>query len=265
MDSDSNEDKHYDSATENEGPCPPSTAQPPSPDYFASSSEDEVNVGNVTGQHPQPSQWTLTPKPRRRVVQTFTGAPNRKSSEAAHITPESTTLTVLLLFFAEIFTLLVVETNRYNHQFLDNCEDGPSPQRVTEAKMFAFLALTLQMGHTVQDRLEDYWTKMEQLCTPFYEQTMARARYCHILRFLHFTDNNRNGDDWTDGRLWKMQDLFEIIRTKFSKFYNPSEHLAVDEVIVKFKGRVLFKQYIPKKCKRFGIKMFKICSSTGYT
>jgi len=43
---------------------------------------------------------------------------------------------------------------------------------VTEAEMPAFLALTLQMGHTVQDRLEDYWTKMEQLCTPFYGQTI---------------------------------------------------------------------------------------------
>ena len=41
--------------------------------------------------------------------------------------------------------------------------------------------------------------------------------------------------------------------------------MAVDEVIVKFKGRILFKQYIPKKCKRFGIKIFKLCDSTGYT
>ena len=78
---------------------------------------------------------------------------------------------------------------------------------------------------------------------------------------------------------WKIRDLFEIIRTNFSKFYNPSEHLAVDEVIVKFKGRVLFKQYVPKKTqtfrhkkqyipkkrKSFGIKMFKLYDSTGYT
>jgi len=77
----------------------------------------------------------------------------------------------------------------------------PSPQReVTEAEMFSFLTLTLQMGHTVQDRLEEYWTKMEQLRTPFYGQTMARARYCHILRFLNFTGNNRNGADRTDDR-----------------------------------------------------------------
>ena len=88
--------------------------------------------------------------------------------------------------------------------------------------------------------------------------SLARARYYHILRFLHFTDNNRNGDDRADDRLWKIRDLFEIIRTNFSKFYNPTEHLAVDEVIVKLKGRILFKQYIPKKRKRFGIKMFKL-------
>jgi len=71
--------------------------------------------------------------------------------------------------------------------------------------MFAFLALTLQIGHTVQGRLEVYWTKVEQLRTPFYGQTMARARYYNILRFLHFTDNNRNGVDRTDDRLENMR------------------------------------------------------------
>ena len=74
--------------------------------------------------------------------------PNGKSREAAQVTSESTPLSILLLFFAEIITLLVVETNRYYHQLLENFDDGHSPEReVTEAEMFAFLALTLQMGH----------------------------------------------------------------------------------------------------------------------
>jgi len=143
---------------------------------------------------------------------------------------------------------MVVETNRCYHQFLENSDNGHSPEHeVTEVEMFVFLALTLQMGHTVQGRLEDYWTKMEQLRPPFYGQMMAHARYYDILRFLHFMDDNRNGVDRTDDRLWKIQDLIEIIRMNFSKFYNPSEYLAVDEVIVKFEGRIVFKQYIPKK------------------
>ena len=79
--------------------------------------------------------------------------------------------------------------------------------------------------------------------------TLARSRFYHILRFLHFTDNNRTAD--SHDRLWKIRDLFEILRTNFAKFYSPSEHLMVDEVIVKFKGRVIFKQYIPKKNANF--------------
>ena len=39
----------------------------------------------------------------------------------------------------------------------------------------------------------------------------------------------------------------------------------MDEVIVKFKGRFIFKQYIPKKRKRFGIKIYKLCDESGYT
>jgi len=249
MDSDSDEEKYYVSEdAEDDKPCPPSrqssVSEPPSPDFSASSSEDEDDVGNMAGQQPQPCLWTLPPQPRRRVVHTFTGAPNGKSREAAHITSESTPLSILLLFFTEIITLLVVKTNCYYHQFLENSDVGHSPEReVTEAEMFAFLALTLQMGHTVQGILEDYWTKMEQLRTPFCGQTMARARYYHILRYNRIY-NNRNGVDRTDDRLWKIRDLFEIIMTNFSKFYNPSEYLAVDEVIVKFKGRIVFKQYI---------------------
>ena len=49
----------------------------------------------------------------------------------------------------------------------------------------------------------------------------------------------------------------------FFTFYNHSESLAVDEMIVLFEDRVIFRQYISKKYKCFGIKMYKLCDSTG--
>ena len=117
--------------------------------------------------------------------------------------------------------------------------------------MFSFLGLTLQMGHTVQNILENCWTKMEQLGTQFYGQTMARARYCHILSFLHFTENNRNGVDRTNDRLWKIRDLFEIIRTNFSKFYKHSDHLAVDEIHFEIQGKGIIQTVYPEKNQTF--------------
>ena len=37
----------------------------------------------------------------------------------------------------------------------------------------------------------------------------------------------------------------------------------MDEVIVKFKSRVIFRQYILKK-RGFGIKIYKLCDESGY-
>ena len=79
--------------------------------------------------------------------------PRGKDNEASHINDGSIPLSVFLLYFAEIITLLVVETNRCYH-YIDILHDGPSPEPdVTEAEMFVFLALTIQMGHGVRDRL----------------------------------------------------------------------------------------------------------------
>ena len=71
--------------------------------------------------------------------------------------------------------------------------------------------------------------------------------------------------DENSDRLLKVRNVFDILNQKFSKFYNPYEHVSVEEVIVKYKGRVIFRQYIPKKHKRFGIKIYKLCDKTEYT
>jgi len=39
----------------------------------------------------------------------------------------------------------------------------------------------------------------------------------------------------------------------------------VDKLIVKFKDRVIFRQYNPKKRKHLGTKIYKICDESEYT
>jgi hypothetical protein len=94
------------------------------------------------------------------------------------------------MFFAEVIKLLVVETNRYYHQYLDSPDETPSllPD-VTESEIFLTLAVIIQMGYDIRDRLTDYWATMEQFYTPFYSNTIKRDRFLNILRFLHIADN----------------------------------------------------------------------------
>ena len=140
------------------------------------------------------------------------------------------------------------------------------PPDITIEEMYTFFGFTIQMGHDQHHSLKDYWSREEQYCTPFYSNVMARDRFFHILQFLHFEDDNPPSRDDPDyDRLWNIGKIFDILSNKFCEMYSATEHLAVDEVIVLYKGRAIFRQYIPKKRKRFGIKIYKLYDSLGYT
>jgi hypothetical protein len=87
-------------------------------------------------------------------------------------------------------------------------------------------------------------------------------RFCHILRYLHFTANRDKPDKRDDNsdRLWKMRTIFGMFNYAHAKYYSPIEQLTKSMF---FKGKVVFKQYIPKKHKH-GIKIYKLCDSKGY-
>ena len=99
------------------------------------------------------SQWIRPSGPHRSVVHTFRGGPRgQEVNETPHINDGSSPLSILLLHFAEIITLLVMETKRYYHNHLDRLEGGPTPLRdMTKAEMLVFLVIMIHMGQT--DRL----------------------------------------------------------------------------------------------------------------
>jgi len=114
----------------------------------------------------------------------------------------------------------------------------------------------LAMGHCIRDKLTDYWSMSYNFHTPFYGNAMKQDRFFHILGFLHFTDN-RNEPDMSDENsdwLWKMRNLFKTLNEKFSKFYSPSEHLAIDEVIVSSKVGSFSNSIYPRNTNVMGSK-----------
>jgi hypothetical protein len=235
--------------------------------------DDTVPAGdniNVSG-----SQDNIWLRPQHTCnsggIHTFIGSLNGlRIQEAPHVNKHSNPVTVFFLFFTEVIQLLVAETNNYYSQYLDTLDNYDGCSRlpeVTVQEMYMFLAIIIQMGHGIRDTLKEYWSTLEQIYTPFYSNVMKRDRFFHILRFLHFC-NNMNQPDKTDkcyDRLWKIRTLFDKLNDAYAEFYSPTEHLAVDVVVVLFKGRVVFKQYIPKKHKHCGIKIYKLCDMASYT
>jgi hypothetical protein len=127
------------------------------------------------------SPWGL-PQGRNINVHPFVGpAKGVKKSEAPHINKDSSPLSVLMLFFTEIFHLLVEQTNLYYEQFLDQ-QAGPSRRLpdITLTEMMTFIAIALQMGHVLKDTRRDYWSRLRHTRTPFFGETMTRDRFLHI-------------------------------------------------------------------------------------
>lgn len=89
-----------------------------------------------------------------------------------------------------------------------------------------------------------------------------RDRFFDISSFLHFTDNEKENKD---DRIRKIRNIVDYLNTKFCYLYTPDSEVAINESLMKFKGRLSFIQFIASKRARFGIKFYKLCESTsGY-
>ncbi|UYV75793.1 hypothetical protein LAZ67_13001372 [Cordylochernes scorpioides] len=66
-------------------------------------------------------------------------------------------------------------------------------------------------------------------------------------------------------KLAPIRVIFEEFVTNCKTMYHPGEYLTVDENIIPFKGRCTFKQYLPNKPTKYGIKIYVLCcSGTSY-
>ena len=113
-----------------------------------SSASDEEDAGESgpgeQTQQPLTLQWTCPSCPQSSVAHTYTGGSRGKDNEVSHINDGSSPHSVFLLYFAEIITLLVMETNCYYQDYTDRLDGGPSPEPdITEPEMFVFLSLTI--------------------------------------------------------------------------------------------------------------------------
>ena len=68
--------------------------------------------------------------------------------------------------------------------------------------------------------------------------------------FMHtafFAFSTQRIETWSRWKIWLIMENRDHIWHNECKFYSPLEHLAADEVNVKFKGTVIFRQCISKK------------------
>jgi len=55
------------------------------------------------------------------------------------------------------------------------------------------------------------------------------------------------------------------LQSRYKACFSPYQNLCIDKLLLLYKGRLKFKQYIPSKRKQFGIKLYVLCNCcTGF-
>lgn len=185
----------------------------------------------------------------------FSGIPGINLSNSKVVKCTSPIDFYLLFFDDEILTLIVNQTNQYANQVMEKNQSErlnkwvpTNPQEIKQ-----FFGLIMWMGLVKLPSIQMYWTTDPFFVQSFPRTVMSRNRFEILLRMLHFVDNEKiiNPNDL----LCKLQTLTDILNKNFQEYYNPSETICIDESIIPFRGKTISRQYI---------KLFKLCSTSGY-
>ena len=130
------------------------------------------------------------------------------------------------------------------------------------AEMKAFVAINITMGIINASEYADHWSTEPILHNSFVSSIMPRRRYEKLCQLVHCSLAAE--EDQTD-TLSKVRPLITLCQENFRRCYAPGRDLAVDEAMIEFDGRLAWKQYMPKKPVKWGIKLWCLCEATsGY-
>lgn len=172
------------------------------------------------------------------------------------------------VFDEQLVGHIAEETHRFCHQYKDSL-GGDLKQfskvnkwyDTTTSEIYTFLATLMLMAHNTKNKITrpNYWSTDPLLESPIFRKIFSQDRFLLFLRMLHFCNNENQipGD-----RLHKITIVLNSLKVKFAQVFSPFKTLFIDESILQWKGRLIFKQYMPNKRHRFGVKLFELCDCT---
>ena len=91
---------------------------------------------------------------------------------------------------------------------------------------------------------------------------MPRARNEKLCQYMHVNDPRLQDNN---DKILKVRNFVTRLIDRFQMSFKPGKELSIDEAMIRFDGRLAWKQYMPKKPVNWGIKLWCFCDArTGY-
>ncbi|XP_045108998.1 uncharacterized protein LOC123503369 isoform X4 [Portunus trituberculatus] len=160
----------------------------------------------------------------------------------------------------EVIEDIVFQTNLYALQ------QGKNYKPTDENEIKTFIGMNLLMGIVKLPSYRDYWSSNPCLHNDFISKLMPVNRFGWLLGNIHLNDNTLMPDRKSPeyDKLYKVCPFLKAMQENFERHFLPSCSVAVDESMIKFKGRSSMKQYQPNKPIKRGYKVWMMADKSGY-
>ena len=127
---------------------------------------------------------------------------------------------------------------------------------------YVFFSLLMLMGINKLPRMNMYWSNncLVRGGDVFCKGVMSRARFLCMLKFLRFAPIDQVDKKRPRTRI---EPFLDFLRKRSQELLMLGLHIAIDESLMLWKGRLGFKQFIRTKRSWFGIKIFIMCPSAS--
>lgn len=95
------------------------------------------------------------------------------------------------------------------------------------------------------------------------DDSSYRRPACGISHFLRFDDRETRASRWERDKLAAIRTVWEKWVERLPLLYNLGPNVTVDERLVAFRGRCPFRQEVPSKLIKYGIKIWAACDANS--
>ncbi|XP_068240926.1 piggyBac transposable element-derived protein 3-like [Palaemon carinicauda] len=132
---------------------------------------------------------------------------------------------------------------------------------VSTNKLRVCFAILIVSGYHSLPSTCIYWFYDPDVHNKTISKAMRQDRFDTIKKCLHFnTTDNFDKED----KYWKLCPLISYLQKRFMDHFIPSQNISHDEAIVKYFGKHSCKQSVRNKPIRFGYKVWRQNTPSGY-
>nr|XP_022910826.1 piggyBac transposable element-derived protein 4-like [Onthophagus taurus] len=177
-----------------------------------------------------------------------------------------TPLECFSLFIDEQMIADIVE--RTNERITEKCaqwKDSPHYGQTSAVEIKAIFGLLYLSGvfRNNHRHLYELWNT-DGTGMDIFPATMSQRRCEFLISCLRFDNKSNRAERVNVDKLAHIRAIFDRFVQNCQSAYSPSEYLTIDEKLESFRGKCSFRQFIPNKPARYGIKVHALVDARTY-